>query len=151
LRRLLDEQTVGSAAPASERLEPAETGSGRLERLPAAAVRSQLVPPQGPGLAHDQSSGSIGHASSLTHPLAMLPRHRHDRDVLSRFDVPKEAYSILQSEEPARWSAHLASKALEESEQHDCEALERDTEIHATPSQIESRYNVEENSNRSIE
>ena len=135
----------------SERLELAEPGSGRWQRLPAAVVRSQLVPPQGPGLAHDQSSGSIGHASSLTHPLAMLPRDRHDREVLLRFDIPKEAPHNLQSEEPASRSARLASKALEESGQHDCEALERDTQIQATPSEIESRYDVEENSKRSIE
>jgi len=81
----------------------------------------------------------------------MLHRDRHDREVLTRFDVAKEAPSILRSAEPVRRSAHLASKALEESEQHDCVALERDTQIQATPSEIESRYDAEENSKRSIE
>lgn len=114
-------------------------------------MRSQLVPAQGPGLAHDQSTGSIGHVSSLTHLLAMLPRDRHDRGVLTRFEVPKEAPGILRSEEPVRRSAHLASKAPEESEQHDCVAPVRDTQVQATPSENESRYDVEENSKRSIE
>jgi hypothetical protein len=150
-RRLLEEQTVASAAPVSERLEPAETESGKWERLPAAVVRSQVVPAQGQGLAHNQSTGSIGNTSSLTHPLAILPRDRHDREALSRFDAAKEAHGILRSEEPVRESAYLASKALGQSEQHDREALYRDNEIQATPSEIESRYEVEVNSKRSIQ